>query len=105
CENWNKSYSVLMDGPSKPQLLTQVADDFNADLFLLWPNQGAAKGRFVAGSTADGLLHYSPVPGGLTPRAVKLSKHGVTRLNFAMTEEQGSNDLPALLDEIGRAHV
>src|SRR5699024_1176255 len=61
-EQWNKNYSVLMDGPSKPQLLTQAAEDFNADLVLLGPNQGAAKGRFVAGSTADGLLHYSPVP-------------------------------------------
>ena len=87
-----------MDGPSKPQLLTQAAEDFNADLVLLGPNQGAAKGRFVAGSTADGLLHYSPVPVGLTPRAVKLSKHGVTRLNFALTEEQSIDDVPALID-------
>lgn len=97
-DQWNKDYSVLMDGPSKPQLLTQAAEDFEADLVLLGTNQGAAKGRFVAGSTADSLLHHSPIPVGLTPRAVKLSKHGVTRLNFAMTEEQGSNDLPALLD-------
>src|SRR5699024_11029914 len=76
-DQWNKDYSVLMDGPSKPQLLTQAAEDFEADLVLLGTNQGAAKGRFVAGSTADSLLHYSPIPVGLTPRAVKLSKHGV----------------------------
>lgn len=97
-EQWDKEYSVLMDGPSKPQLLTQVAEEFDADLVLLGPNQGAAKGRFLAGSTADSLLHYSPVPVGLSPRAAKLSKHGVTRLNFALTEEQSIDDVPALID-------
>ncbi len=97
-EYWNKNYSVLMDGPSKPHLLTQAAEDFDADLVLLGSNQGAAKGRFLAGSTADSLLHYSPTPVGLSPRAAKLSKHGVTRLNFALTEEQGLDDVPALFD-------
>lgn len=97
-EQWDKEYSVLMDGPSKPQLLTQAAEEFDADLVLLGPNQGAAKGRFLAGSTADSLLHYSPIPVGLSPRAAKLSKHGVTRLNFALTEEQGIDDVPALID-------
>ena len=97
-EQWDKEYSVLMDGPSKPQLLTQAAEEFDADLVLLGPNQGAAKGRFLAGSTADSLLHYSPVPVGLSPRAAKLSKHGVTRLNFALTEEQSIDDVPALID-------
>lgn len=95
---WNETYSVLMDGPSKPQLLTQAAEEFDADLILLGSNQGAAKGRFLAGSTADSLLHYSPTPVGLSPRAVKLSKHGVTRLNFALTEEQDLDDVPALFD-------
>lgn len=97
-EQWDKEYSVLMDGPSKPQLLTQAAEEFDADLVLLGPNQGAAKGRFLAGSTADSLLHYSPIPVGLSPRAAKLSKHGVTRLNFALTEEQSIDDVPALID-------
>lgn len=45
-EYWDKNYSVLMDGPSKPHLLTQAAEDFEADLVLLGSNQGAAKGRF-----------------------------------------------------------
>ena len=97
-EYWDKDYSVLMDGPSKPQLLTQAAEDFDADLVLLGSNQGAAKGRFLAGSTADSMLHYSPTPVGLSPRAAKLSKHGVTRLNFALTEEQNIDDVPALFD-------
>lgn len=93
---WDDDYSVLIDGPSKPHLLTDAASDFGADVILLGPNQAAPKGRFLAGSTADALLHYSPVPLGLTPRKPKLSKHGVTRVNFAFTDNHGSSEDPAL---------
>lgn len=94
---WAKEYSVLADGPSKPQLLTEAARRFGADVVLLGPNQAAPKGRFMAGSTADALLHYSPTTLGLTPRAVKLSKHGVRRVNFAFTDEGARSDDPGLL--------
>lgn len=92
---WDKKPSVLVDGPSRPNLLTEMAADFGADAILLGPNQAAPKGRFFAGSTADTLLHYSPVPLGLVPRGIKLSKHGVTRVNFALTDRSelgGDND-------------
>ncbi|OFK69633.1 universal stress protein [Corynebacterium aurimucosum] len=91
----DKNVSVLIAGPSRPQLLEQAATDFNAHVILLGANQSAPKGRFFSGSTADALLHYSPLPVGLTPRGIKLSKHGVTRINFAFTE-LGRADDPAL---------
>lgn len=94
---WDKDFSVLADGPSKPQLLTDAAHDFDADLILLGSKQAASKGKFLAGSTADSLLHYSPIPLGLIPRSIKLSKHGVTRVNFAFTDENSRTDDPALL--------
>ncbi|MCG7233794.1 MULTISPECIES: universal stress protein [Corynebacterium] len=83
---WDDTPSVLVDGPSRPQLLTEMAQDFQADLILLGPNQAAPKGRFFPSSTADTLLHYSPQSLGLIPRKAKLSKHGVTRFNFVITE-------------------
>ena len=63
---------------------------------LIGANQSAPKGRFFSGSTADALLHYAPLPVGLTPRGIKLSKHGITRINFAFTD-LGSADDPALM--------
>lgn len=82
-DQWDDDVSVFSDGPSESVLLTQAAADFGADLVVLGSKAAAPKGRFLAGSTADALLHSSPQPLGLAPRAVKLSKRGVTRLNFA----------------------
>lgn len=93
---WAKRYSVVVDGADRPQLITDAAQDFNADVILLSPSHSAPKNRVFAGSTADALLHYSPVTLGLTPRRVKLSKHGVTRINFAYTNERGKKTDPAL---------
>ncbi|MCG7277226.1 MULTISPECIES: universal stress protein [Corynebacterium] len=92
----DKNISVLVAGPSRPQLLEEMAQDFGAHVILLGANQSAPKGRFFSGSTADALLHYSPLPLGLSPRSVKLSKHGVTRINFAFTD-RGCHEDSALL--------
>ncbi|TRX40292.1 universal stress protein [Corynebacterium guaraldiae] len=92
----DKNVSVLIAGPSRPQLLEEAAKEFNASVILLGANQSAPKGRFFSGSTADALLHYAPLPVGLTPRGIKLSKHGITRINFAFTD-LGSADDPALM--------
>ncbi|MGD7002637.1 universal stress protein [Corynebacterium halotolerans] len=82
-EQWDEDVSVFSDGTSESVLLTQAAADFGADLMVLGSKAAAPKGRFLAGSTADALLHSSPQPLALAPRAVKLSKRGVTRVNFA----------------------
>lgn len=84
---WDSDVAVFVDGPSESTLLTHAAEEFSADLILLGSDAAAPKGRFLASSTADALLHSSPVPLGLVPRGVKLSKKGVTRVNYAFTNE------------------
>ncbi|ANE05117.1 universal stress protein [Corynebacterium crudilactis] len=84
---WDDDVSVFVDGPSESTLLTHAAEEFDADLILLSSDAAAPKGRFLASSTADALLHSSPVPLGLVPRGVNLSKKGVTRVNYAFTNE------------------
>jgi len=85
---WDDEYSVFLDGPSESVLISEAADDFGAHLIILGSESTAPKGRFIAGSTADALLHSSPVPLGLAPRAVRLSKRGVTRVNYAFLETE-----------------
>lgn len=87
---WDERVSVFADGPSESVLLTEAADAYDAHLVILGSGAAAPKGRFLAGSTADALLHSSPKPLGLAPRAVKLSKRGVTRVNFAFLDSHGT---------------
>lgn len=84
--HWDERVAVVSDGTSEAGMLTQAAEDYDADLLVLGTNATAPKGRFRAGSTAETLLHSSPHPVALTPRAVKLSKRGVTRVNLALLE-------------------
>ncbi|MGP6174130.1 universal stress protein [Corynebacterium sp. A21] len=90
-EYWDEQVSTFLDGPTESVLLTQAAAEFEADLVILGSKAAAPKGRFRAGSTADALLHSSPQPLGLAPRAVKLSKRGVTRLNYAHLGEDSDD--------------
>ncbi|WP_026196174.1 universal stress protein [Corynebacterium lubricantis] len=92
---WDREYSTFTDGQNEAQLLTDEATRFEADLILLGSNAAATKGRFLASSTADTLMHSSPMALGLAPRAVKLSKKGVTRVNFAFLDNR-SEDSPSL---------
>lgn len=84
-ERWNSTVSVFCDGTNEAALLSDAAADFRADIVILGSDAAAPKGRFLAGSTADALLHSSPKPLALTPRKPNLSKRGVTRVNFAYT--------------------
>lgn len=61
---------------------------------VLGSRGGAPKGRFRAGSTADAMLHSSPLPLALTPHSVKLSKRGITRITCAFVD---FDDAPALV--------
>lgn len=84
---WDDEFAVFREGKPRHDLLTQEAQRFNADLIVLGSKPKAAKGRFMASSTADALLHSSPISLGLTPRAAKLSKKGITRVNFAFLDD------------------
>ncbi|AGF73697.1 universal stress protein [Corynebacterium halotolerans] len=89
-DSWDERVSVFADGTSESVLLTEAADEYDAHLVILGSGATAPKGRFLAGSTADALLHSSPKPLGLAPRAVKLSKRGITRVNFAFLDSRGT---------------
>lgn len=87
-DSWDASVSIFADGTNEAQLIADAAACFEADLILLGSDSAAKKGRFFANSTADALLHSSTRPLALTPRTPKLSKKGVTRINFAMLESE-----------------
>lgn len=94
--NWDEQISVVLEGPSESVLLSEAADDYDAHLVILGSDAAAPKGRFLAGSTADALLHSSPKPLGLAPRAIRLSKRGVTRVNYAFLESAIDENDPSL---------
>ncbi|KQB86973.1 universal stress protein [Corynebacterium lowii] len=94
--HWDHQPSVFLDGPSQHALLTEAAEDFDAHLVILGSGAAAPKGRFLANSTADAMLHSSPKALGLAPRAVKLSKHGVRRVNFAYLGTEQKDHDPSL---------
>ncbi|NLF90229.1 MAG: universal stress protein [Corynebacterium marinum] len=94
--SWSEQVSVFLDGPSESVLLSDAANSFDAHLVILGSDAAAPKGRFLAGSTADALLHSSPKPLGLAPRAVKLAKRGVTRVNYAFLESEIDENDPSL---------
>ncbi len=95
-EYWDEQTSIFVDGPSEATLLCEAADEFDADLIILASTPAAPKGRFAPGTSADTLLHSSPHKLGLVPRAAKLSKRGVTRLNFALLESNHERNRDAL---------
>ena len=85
-QHWDDKVSVLADGSSPAPILSEAAKDFDADLVIVGSSASTPKGRFHTSSTTSALLHSSPSPLGLAPRATKLSKHGITRLNYAFLE-------------------
>ncbi|MBC3186534.1 universal stress protein [Corynebacterium sp. zg-331] len=102
---WDERVSVFLDGPSQHALLTQAAKDFDAHLVILGSTAAAPKGRFLASSTADALLHSSPKALGLAPRAPKLAKNGVKRVNFAYLSTELAERDPSLTHAARLAHA
>lgn len=60
------------------------AEDFTADMIVMGSSAKKAKHRFLPSSIADELMHSSPVPLGLAPRGLNLSRKGVTRVTYAL---------------------
>lgn len=82
---------VTVESSSEATALTRAAEEFGADLMLLGTQLHTPVGRFRAGSTADALLHYSPIALGLAPRGRRLSKNGVTRVNVSYIDTAQSH--------------
>lgn len=81
-----------IESSSEADSIIRAARDFKADIILLGAQIHAPAGRFHIGSTSDALLHCSPFPLGLAPRAPKLSKNGVTRVNVAYIDTAQSHN-------------
>lgn len=90
----DKKTAVVAEADSESIALTQAAKEFEADLVIVGSKAAAPKRRFLAGSTADSLLHSSPQPLLLAPRTPKLAKRGITRISFALMG--GDSDSAAL---------
>lgn len=85
---WDSDFAVFAEGPSRHELLIDEAQRYHADIIILGSKAKAGKGHFRATSTAESLMHNSPVALGLAPRGVKLSKKGINRVNFAFLDER-----------------
>jgi nucleotide-binding universal stress UspA family protein len=75
---------------SAPGGLLDAVDELKAEVLVLGSASEGSLGQVVVGSTADRLLHSSPVPLAICPRGYRGSKtHGLTRITAAYpgTEE------------------
>lgn len=64
--------------------LLDAAKELGADALVLGSSADGSLGQVVVGSTADRLLHSSPVPLAISPRGYRGSKsHGLTRITCA----------------------
>jgi nucleotide-binding universal stress UspA family protein len=69
---------------SAPGGLLVAAEELKADVLVLGSAADGKLGQVVIGSTADRLLHSSPVPLAISPRGYRGSKtHGLTRISCA----------------------
>ncbi|AKK12138.1 universal stress protein [Corynebacterium uterequi] len=102
--SWDKKVGVVLDGPSESTLLTEAAEEFDADLVIVGSHAAAPKGRFLSGTTTDSLLHSSPIPLALAPSRIKLSKRGVTRVNVALLDSQDEDNDQVLFFAGALAH-
>lgn len=83
---WSADVARLVDQTDTVRSLYDTAADFDADLIVLGSRAKSPKGRFRPTTLADELMSSSPVPLALAPRGVKLSKKGITRINYAIVD-------------------
>ncbi len=87
---WANEAACLTECADIATSLYSSAEAFTADMILLGSHAKTAKHRFRPSSVADALMHSSPVPLGLAPRGVSLSRKGITRVTYALVESSKS---------------
>ena len=93
---------VIVSTGSEAAAINRAAQEFDADLVLIGSHPASTPGRFLAGSTADALLHCAPVPLALAPLAPKLSKKRVQRINCAYVDTDQSHEALRKACDLGR---
>ena len=87
---WSKQVAELAVRSDIVASLYSCAEAFAADLIVLGSQAKTAKSRFRPSSVADELMHSSPMPLGLAPKGVNLSRKGITRVTYALIESSKS---------------
>ena len=87
---WAKQVAELAERSGIVDSLYSCATDFAADMIVLGSRAKTSKSRFRPSSVADELMHSSPVPLGLAPKGVQLSRKGITRVTYALVESSKS---------------
>lgn len=83
---WAKTAAQLTERTDITDCLCETVQGASADLILLGSRAKTSKSRFRPSSVADELMHSSPVPLGLAPKGVNLSRKGITRVTYALIE-------------------
>ena len=74
-------------GRSVSSALVEVVDELDASTLVIGSSADGPEGRIVTGSTADKLLHSSPVPLAIGPRGYRsVAAAGFTRLTCAFSD-------------------
>jgi nucleotide-binding universal stress UspA family protein len=63
--------------------LIEIVEDVGAEMLVLGSLPSGGRGQVVIGSTADWLLHASPVPVAISPRGYRSHAGGLSRLTCA----------------------
>ncbi|MDK8791473.1 universal stress protein [Corynebacterium sp. MSK039] len=82
--------AMVYSDHSETSRLIEAGEEFGADVILLGSQADSPDGRYRMGSTADALLHCSPLPLMLVPRNLDFSKAGPTRVNCAYVDTEQS---------------
>ncbi|RIJ76164.1 universal stress protein [Nakamurella silvestris] len=83
--------SISVSGKSVSAALVRTAERQEADILVLGSSSDGPLGQIVVGSTADRLLHSSPVPLALAPRGYHPPKGAVvTRVTCSFAGYEGS---------------
>ncbi|MDU0479434.1 universal stress protein [Staphylococcus chromogenes] len=90
---WDEQVSEFRDGTSEAGLIVKAAHDFEADLILMNGTDAAPKSRLLSGTTVDNLLNSSAHPLGMIPHTARLSKRGVTRINYGFVDGEQNNSV------------
>ncbi|WP_406317020.1 universal stress protein [Streptosporangium sp. NBC_01639] len=84
---------VLTGNRGSGRGLVQLAGRSKADVVVIGPAPGGVRGRIRLGSTADQLLHASPVPVALAPRGYgEDHPPGIRRLTVAYRRDPASDE-------------
>ncbi|QYH19057.1 universal stress protein [Corynebacterium aquatimens] len=89
-QQWAKEACHLTERTDVVNSLYTSAEELSADMIVLGSKAKTAKSRFRPSSIADALMHSSPVPLGLAPKGVHLSRKGITRVTYALVESSKS---------------